>query len=137
MFNFQNCKILKIRKFFKLTNFKYLIVLQISQSEQFGKLPNFPNFDFWGWGLEFQISNVRIDEITNSAEYQIDEQNKNFRIFKIKIWFSKFKKKIQKFPKFYNFDHQISIIDKLKKNNKIFEIWQFLKLSKFQKFPIW
>ena len=57
---------------------------------------------------------MRISEITNNAEYQIDEQNQNLPIFGIKFWFSKLKKKIQKFPKFYNFEnHQISIIDKL------------------------
>ena len=57
---------------------------------------------------------MRISEITNNAEYQIDEQNQNLPILGIKFWFSKLKKKIQKFPKFYNFEnHQISIIDKL------------------------
>ena len=46
----------------------------------------------------------------------MDEQNQNLPIFEIKLWFSEWKKKFQKFPKFYNFEnHQISIIDKLKK----------------------
>ena len=59
---------------------------------------------------------MRIGEITNSAEYQMDEQNQNLPIFGIKLWFSKLKKKFQKFPKFYNFEnHHISIIDKLNK----------------------
>ena len=38
---------------------------------------------------------MKIGEITNSAEYQIDEQNKNLPILETKLWFSKFKKKIQ------------------------------------------
>ena len=41
-------------------------------------------------------------------------------------------KKIQKFPKFYNYEnHRISIIDKLKKNNQISEIVEFQKLANF------
>ena len=40
---------------------------------------------------------MRIGEIRNSAEYQMDEQNQNFPIFGIKLWFSKLKKKIPKF----------------------------------------
>ena len=51
--------------------------------------------NFWGWGLEFQRSKMRIGEITNSAEYQIDEQNQNWTIFEIKLWFSKLKKNSQ------------------------------------------
>ena len=59
---------------------------------------------------------MRTGEITNSAEYQMDEQNQNLPIFGIKLWFSKLKKKI---PKFYNFEnHPIFIIDKLKKKSK-------------------
>ena len=57
---------------------------------------------------------MRIGKIMSSAEYRKDEQNQNLPIFGIKFWFSKSKKKIRKFPKFYNFEnHQISIIDKL------------------------
>ena len=93
--------------------------------------------NFWGWGLEFQRSNVRIGEIANSAEYRMDEQNQNLPIFEIKLKFSKLKKKFQKFPKFYNFEnHQISIIDKLKNNNKISEIVEFQKLASFQNLTI-
>ena len=44
MFNFQNCQILKIRKFFK-----YLIVS--------GKLRNFLNFEFLG--IKFTISKIK------------------------------------------------------------------------------
>ena len=56
---------------------------------------------------------MKIGEITNSAEYEMDEQNENLSIFGIKLWFSKLKKKN---CKLYNFEnHQISIIDRLKK----------------------
>ena len=56
---------------------------------------------------------MKIGEITNSAKYQMNEQNQNLTIFGIKLWFSKLEKKNSKF---YNFEnHQISIIDKLKK----------------------
>ena len=40
---------------------------------------------------------MRIGEVTNSAEYQMDEQNQNFTTFGIKLWFSKLQKK---FPNF-------------------------------------
>ena len=87
----------------------------------------FQILNFWGWGLEFQRSNVRIGEITNSAEYRMDEQNQNSPIFGIKLWFSKLKKKFQKLPKFYNFEnHQIPIIDKIKK--KIIKFLRFVNL---------
>ena len=89
---------------------------------------------------------MRIGEITNSAEYQMDEQNQNWPMFGIKLWFSELKKK---FPNF-----KISKIIKFplltnsKKNNQKSEIvefqklanfliWQFVKLSKFKKFRIW
>ena len=39
---------------------------------------------------------MRISEITNSAEYRMDEQYQNLPIFGIKLWFSKLKQKIQK-----------------------------------------
>ena len=59
---------------------------------------------------------MRIGEIMNSTEYRMNEQNRNLLIFGIKLWFSRLKKKFRKFPKFYSFEnHQISIIDKLKK----------------------
>ena len=49
----------------------------------------------------------------------MDEQNQKLPIFEIKLWFSKLKNN----SKFYNFEsHQISIIDKLKKNNQSSEI---------------
>ena len=48
----------------------------------------------------------------------MDEQKQNLPIFQIKLWFSKLKKKFQKFPKFYNLEnHQISITDKLKEKS--------------------
>ena len=63
----------------------------------------------------------------------MDAQNQNLPIFEIKLWFSKLKKKFQKFPQFYNSEnHRISIIDKLKKNNnKISVIVEFQKLANF------
>ena len=68
---------------------------------------------------------MKINEKMNSAEYQMDEQNENLPIFGIKLWFSKLKKN----PKFYNFEiHQISIIDKIKKNQSS-EIVGFQKLA--------
>ena len=64
----------------------------------------------------------------------MDEQNQNLSIFGIKLWFSKLK---NKFPKFYNFEnHQIFIIDKLKKNNQISEIVEFRKLANFENLRI-
>ena len=51
---------------------------------------------------------MRIGEITNSPEYQMDEQNQNLPILGIKLWFSKLKKK---FP--------------------------YFKISKIIKFPLW
>ena len=52
---------------------------------------------------------MRIGEITNSAEYRMDEQNQNLLIFGIKLWFSKLKKK----------------------NSNISQILQFRKSSNF------
>ena len=63
---------------------------------------------------------MRIGEIANSAEYQMDEQNQNLPIVWIKLWFSELKK-----------NSQISIIDKLKKNNQSSEIVEFQKLANF------
>ena len=65
---------------------------------------------------------MKIREITNSAEYQMDEQNQNLPIFGINLWFSKLKKNL----KFYNFEnHQISIIDKLKRKIKVLKLLNF------------
>ena len=72
---------------------------------------------------------MRIGEITNSAEYQMDEQNQSLPIFGIKLWFSELKKK---FPNF-----KISKIIKFplltnsKKNNQSSEIVEFQKLANF------
>ena len=46
----------------------------------------------------------------------MDEQNQNFTIFGIKLWFSKLQK-----------NSQIFIIDKLKNNNQSSEIVEFQK----------
>ena len=79
---------------------------------------------------------MRICEIKNSAQYRMDEQNRNLPIYGIKLWFSKLKKKFQKFAKFYNFEnHRSFIIDKLKKK-KISEIVEFHKLANFQNLTI-
>ena len=65
---------------------------------------------------------MKIGEITNSAEYQMDEQNQNLTTFGIKLWFSKLKKN----PQFYNFEnHQISVIDKVKKKIKLLKLLNF------------
>ena len=50
---------------------------------------------------------MRIGGITNTAEYQMDEQNQNLPIFEIKLWFSKLKKNFQilKFRKSSNFHY--------------------------------
>ena len=71
---------------------------------------------------------MRIGESTNSAEYQMEEQNQNLPIFGIKLWFSKLKKNSQIliFRK-----SSISIIDELKKNNQSSEIVEFQKLANF------
>ena len=74
---------------------------------------------------------MRIGEITNSAEYRMDEQNQNLPIFGIKLWFSKLKKKsknlsnstitkIIEFPLLTN-----------SKKNQISEIVEFQKLANF------
>ena len=77
---------------------------------------------------------MKIEEITNSAEYQMDEQNQNQPIFGIELWFSKLKKKNSKFYNFAN--HQISIIDKLNKNNQSSEIVELQKLANFKNLTI-
>ena len=38
---------------------------------------------------------MRIGEITNSAEYRMDEQNQNLPIFGVKFWFYKLKKNLK------------------------------------------
>ena len=50
---------------------------------------------------------MKIGEITNSAEYQMDEQNQHLPIFGIELWFSKLEKKIQifQFRKSSNFHY--------------------------------
>ena len=68
---------------------------------------------------------MRIGEITNSAKYQMYEQNQNFRIFGMKLWFSKLKKK---FP---NFNISKIIKFPLVTNSK--KIIKVLKLLNFKK----
>ena len=72
---------------------------------------------------------MRIGEITNSAEYQIDKQNQNLPIFAIKLWFSKLKKKLKNFKisKVMNFP----LLTNSKKNNQSSEIVEFQKLENF------
>ena len=62
--------------------------------------------------------------MTNSAEYQMDEQNQNFPIFGIKLWFSKLKKKIQNFT--------ISKIIKFPLLTNLKKIIKVLKLLNFK-----
>ena len=117
MLNFENLKIPNIWSFSKLVNRSNL-----------GNYLIFQILNFWGWVLEFQRSKMRIGEITNSAEYQMDEQNQNLPIFGIKLWFSKLKKK------FTNF--KISKIIKFplltnSKKNQSSEIVEFQKLANF------
>ena len=65
---------------------------------------------------------MRIGEITNSAEYQMDEQNQNLPIFGIKLWFSELKKK-PKFPLLPNSKKRIKVLKLLYfKNQQIFKI---------------
>ena len=74
MLNFENIKIPNMSLFSKLVNHSNL-----------GNYLIFQILNFWGWGLEFQRSEMRIGEITNSAKYQMDEQNQNLPIFGIKL----------------------------------------------------
>ena len=132
--NVFNLKIPNIRSFSKVVNHSNL-----------GNYLIFQILNFWGWSLEFQKSKMRIGEITNSAEYQMDEQNQNLPIFGIKLWFSKLKKNSQilKFRKSSNFPYW-----QIQKNNQSSEIVEFQKLANFfnlticktikiQKFRIW
>ena len=94
--NVSNLKIPNIWSFSKLVNHSYLrnyLIFQI--------------LNFWGWALEFRRSKMRIGESTKIAEYQIDEQNENFPIFGINLWFSKLKKKLQ-FRKSSNFHYWVT-----------------------------
>ena len=70
LYNFLNCKILKIRLFFKMNNFKNLIISQISQLQTFfefeifwisqiGKITNFRVFFFFF----FQFGKLKIPKI--------------------------------------------------------------------------
>ena len=143
-YNFSNCtllifqmvkqkkglffKIVEIWKFVNVSNLKIPNIWLFSKLVNHSNLENYPVIrilNFWVWILEFQKSKMKINEKMNSAEYQMDEQNENLPIFGIKLWFSKLKKN----PKFYNFEiHQISIIDKIKKNQSS-EIVGFQKLA--------
>ena len=72
---------------------------------------------------------MRIGEITNSSEYQMDKQNQNLPIFGIKLWFSELKKKFLNFKisKIIKFP----LLIKSKKNNQKSEIVEFQKLANF------
>ena len=71
---------------------------------------------------------MKIGEITNSAEYQMDEQNQNLPIFGIKLWFSELKKKSQilQFRKSSNFHYW-----QTQKKNQSSEIVELQKLANF------
>ena len=166
--NFSNCKLLvfqivklkknliykivKFLKFVNVSNLKHSNIWSFSNlvnHSNLGKYPIFQIWNYWEWGLEFQRANMRIDGITNGAEYRMDEQNQNLPIFGVKFWFSKLKKKFQQFPKFYNSENHrdfhyrqtrkiIKFMRLLNfKNYQIFKVWQFVKLSKFQEFRFW
>ena len=66
---------------------------------------------------------MKIGEITNSAEYQMDKKNQNLPIFGIKLWFSKLKKKFPHFKisKIIKF----SLLTNSEKNNQKSEIVKF------------
>ena len=86
--------------------------------------------NFWRWGLEFQRSKMKIGYITNSAEYRMDEQNRNLPIFGIKCWFSKLEKNSKNVPNFtISKINEFPLLTNSKKNNQIFEIVEFQKLS--------
>ena len=88
-------KIIKFWKFLNVLNLKIPNIWSFSKLVNHSNLGNYLIFqilNFWGWGLELQRSKMRIGEITNSAEYQMDEQNQNWPIFVIKLWFCKLKK---------------------------------------------
>ena len=71
---------------------------------------------------------MRIGEVTNSVAYQMDEQNQNFPIFRIKLWFFKLQKKIPnlKISKIIKF----LLLTNTKKNQSS-EIVEFQKLANF------
>ena len=69
-------KIVKFWKFVNVLNLKLPNIWSFSKLVNHSNLGNYLIFqilNFWGWGLEFQRSKMRIGEITNSAEYQMDE----------------------------------------------------------------
>ena len=72
---------------------------------------------------------MKIGEITNNPEYQMDEQNQNLPIFRIKLWFSKLKKKFPNFkiPKIIKFP----LLTNSKNNYQSSEIVEFQKLANF------
>ena len=115
MLNFKNSLIPNIWSFLKLVDHSNLENYPIIQI-----------LNFCEWGLKLQRSKMRIGEITNSAEYQMDEQNQNLPIFGIKLWFSELKKKTQilKFRK-------SSIFHYWQKNNQSSQIVEFQKLANF------
>ena len=95
----------------------------------------FQILNFWRWDLEFQRSEMRIGEITNSAEYRMDEQNQNLPFFGIKLGFPNWKKYSENFPHFtISKIIEFPLLTKPKKNNQISEIVEFQKLAIFLKF---
>ena len=121
---------LKFSKFVNVSNWKIPNIWSFSKLVNRRNLGNYLIFQIlnsWGWDLEFQKSKMRIGEITNSAAYQMDEQNQNLPIFGNKLWFSKFKKKfanlrISKIIKF-------PLLTNSKKNN---QSSNFLNLTIFK-----
>ena len=89
MVTFEKCLIFKIVKFWTfvdLSNWKYSNIWLFTEWVNRRNLGNYLIFliwNFWGWELEFQRENMRIDEMTNNAEYRMDKQNQNLPIFGI------------------------------------------------------
>ena len=80
---------------------------------------------------------MRIGEITNSAEYRMDEQNQNLPIFGIKLCFSRLKKNSKNFPNFtISKIIEFPLLTNSRKNDQISEIVKCRKLANFQNLTI-
>ena len=80
---------------------------------------------------------MRIGEITNSAEYRMDQQNQNLAIFEIKLWFSRLKKNSKNFPNFTILKiNEFPLLTNSRKKYQIYEIVECRKLGNFQNLTI-
>ena len=129
MVKFKKCLIFKIVKFWKfvkffiLKNWKNLIGFQISQSEKFGKLANFPNLKFLG--MRVRISKSKYE---NSKIYQFLESN---------FGFSNWKKISNYFPNFRMSKIIKFLLSTNSQNNQISEISEFRKSANYQNLTIY